>query len=94
MSTEQEINVFFQLILHLDLLGNSNKVFCGSHVTLLSSTKLPGYSEKLCNFWYVSLIYEENNLVWDIKCEENRFVYLSLFSFTIICLNGKDSGVI
>lgn len=33
MITEQEIAVFFQLGLHLDL-GNTNKLFCGSYVRL------------------------------------------------------------
>lgn len=53
-----------------------------------------GYSENLCNLGYVNLIYEVNKLVWDIKCQENGFINLKLSSLIIICLNGKEGGVI
>jgi len=32
--------------------------------------KLPGCSENLYNFWYVSSVYEANKLVWDF-CKQN-----------------------
>ena len=94
MITEQEVTGFLSTHFASGSSWYFKKFFCPSHVTLLPSTKLTGYSENLYNFWYVRSIYEGNKLIWDVKCQENGLVYLKLSSFTIICLNRKEGGVI
>lgn len=94
MITEQEITCFLPTHFASASSWYFKKFFCLSHVTLLPPMKLTGYSEILCNCQYVSLIYEKNKLVWDIKCQKEWIAYLKLSSFTIICLNGKEGGVI
>lgn len=94
MITEHEVTGFLQTHFASGSSWYFQKFLCHSDMVFLSPMKLTGYSQNSCNFWYLSLIYEGNELLWDIKCQENGFVYLKLSSFTIICLNGKEGGVI